>query len=393
MIMSPYLIMGFIISGMLYMFTSKDMITKNVGTPGITSIIKAALLGVPMPLCSCGVIPVATSMYKRGATKGSTLSFLISTPQTGVDSIFITWNQLGYQFAIIRPIVALITGIVGGFIGEKVAEKDYIANTKINHNHEKKRVFDGFKYAFITLPQDIINPLIKGILISALLAVLMPPNFFTDYSITGITAMVLIALSSIPIYVCATASVPIAMTLISKGLDPGAAFVFLMAGPATNAATIAVIMNALGKKMIYVYIIIIFISSLFFGTLINIFLDPQSITINHIHTESWIVELFSNISIILMLLITLYSITNQMITKNHKVTSTPALADLSLMIKGMTCNHCKQTATEAIEACNGVDKVEINLESGTAYIYGLSINQDQIIKSITDVGFSVSKVI
>ena len=115
--MSPYLIMGFIISGILYIYTSKELITKNVGNPGLMSIIKASILGVPMPLCSCGVIPVATSMHKRGATKGATLSFLISTPQTGVDSILLTLNQMGPQFAIIRPIIALITGIIGGFIG------------------------------------------------------------------------------------------------------------------------------------------------------------------------------------------------------------------------------------------------------------------------------------
>ena len=130
------------------------------------------------------------------------------------------------------------------------------------------------RYTFITLPQDIINPLIKGILISALIAVMVPDTFFTDYNLTGLTAMLVIALASIPVYVCATASIPVAMILISKGLDPGAAFVYLMAGPATNAATISVIMNALGKKMIYIYISVIFASSIFFGTLINFF-DKQ----------------------------------------------------------------------------------------------------------------------
>ena len=226
-----------------------------------------------MPLCSCGVIPVATSMYKRGATKGSTLSFLISTPQTGVDSIILTWYQMGPQFAIIRPIIALITGILGGFIGENFSDKEYQTTASISHEHQKKSLMDGLRYTFITLPQDIINPLIKGILISALISILVPDDFFGSYQLPGIIAMLLIGLTSIPVYVCATASVPIAVTLISKGLDPGAAFVFLMAGPATNAATISVIMNALGKKMIYIYICVIFVSAIFFGSLINIFLD------------------------------------------------------------------------------------------------------------------------
>ena len=114
---SPYLILGFLVSGFLFIFTSKEMVANNLGKPGFISVSKASLFGVPMPLCSCGVIPVATSMHKRGASKGATLSFLISTPQTGIDSILLTLNQMGLQFAIVRPIVALLTGVIGGLIG------------------------------------------------------------------------------------------------------------------------------------------------------------------------------------------------------------------------------------------------------------------------------------
>jgi len=392
-LMAPYLIMGFLISGLLYIFTSKEIIVKNVGKPGIMSILKASILGVPMPLCSCGVIPVATSMYKRGATKGSTLSFLISTPQTGVDSIILTWYQMGPQFAVIRPIIALITGIIGGIIGEKFADKDHQTTSKINHTHQRKNLIDGLKYTFITLPQDIINPLIKGILISALIAIIVPNDFFSSYQLTGLIAMLVIAFTSIPIYVCATASVPIAMTLISKGLDPGAAFVFLMAGPATNAATISVIMNSLGKKMIYIYISVIFASAIFFGSLINIFLDPNSIptTLNMDHSHNWFWGFFSDISLILMILITLYSMSNQFSKTSKQTTSNNQTADLSLIVKGMTCNHCKETATEAIDSCDGVDKIIIDLETGKTLVYGNSINEKQIIESINSVGFSVSK--
>lgn len=394
MMMAPYLIMGFLISGILYVFTSKEMITNNVGQPGLMSVLKASILGVPMPLCSCGVIPVATSMYKRGATKGATLSFLISTPQTGIDSIILTWSQMGPQFAIIRPIVALITGIIGGLIGESSAEKDYQTSNQVKHMHDKKGWLDGLKYTFITLPQDIINPLIKGILISGLISILVPSDFFISYKLTGILAMLVIALASIPIYVCATASVPIAMTLISKGLDPGAAFVFLMAGPATNAATISVILNSLGRKIIYVYIAIIFASSIFFGTLINIFLDPTTIpsSLNAGHSHNMIWSIFSDISLVLMILITLYSIVNRFPSKKNQIITNNKGENLSLVVKGMTCNHCKETATEAIQSCDGVEKLTIDLETGNTLIYGQSINEKQIIQSINSVGFSVSKL-
>jgi len=392
-LIAPYLVMGFLISGLLYVFTSKEMITNNVGKPGLLSVIKASILGVPMPLCSCGVIPVATSMYKRGATKGSTLSFLISTPQTGVDSIILTWYQMGPQFAIIRPIIALITGILGGFIGENFSDKEHQTTANISHEHQKKSLMDGLKYTFITLPQDIINPLIKGILISALISILVPDDFFSSYQLPGIIAMLLIGLTSIPVYVCATASVPIAVSLIGKGLDPGAAFVFLMAGPATNAATISVIMNALGKKMIYIYIGVIFVSAIFFGSLINVFLDPESIpdtSSNHSHSLMW--NMFSDVSVVLMILITIYAITSQIFSKTNKVKSKDQTADLTLIVKGMTCNHCKETATESIQSCDGVEKVMVDLDTGSALIYGKSIDETQIINSINSVGFSVSKL-
>ncbi len=394
---APYLVIGFLVSGLLYVFTSKEMITNNVGKPGFLSVVKASILGVPMPLCSCGVIPVATSMYKRGATKGATLSFLISTPQTGVDSIILTWYKMGPQFAIIRPIIALITGIIGGVLGEKYADKDHQTTTKVSHPHQKRTLMDGLRYTFITLPQDIINPLIKGILISALIAVMVPDTFFTDYNLTGLTAMLVIAVTSIPVYVCATASIPVAMILISKGLDPGAAFVYLMAGPATNAATISVIMNALGKKMIYIYISVIFASSIFFGTLINFF-DKQGYfkfpTLEGVgHSHNWFWTFFSEISVILMVVITLYSIINPILKPTkRKVSANEDDADLSLIVKGMTCNHCKETATEAIQSCEGVKKITIDLETGNTRIYGKSFDENKIIESINSVGFSVSKL-
>ena len=393
--MAPYLILGFIISGFLYIFTSKEMITRNIGTPGFMSVLKASILGVPVSLCSCGVIPVSTSMYKRGATKGATLSFLISTPQTGVDSILLTLNQMGPQFAIIRPIVALITGVIGGLFGDLVGDKDYQTKTNVNHDHQSKGFKDGLKYSFITLPQDIINPLIKGIIISGLISVLLPNDFFVSYNLTGVTAMLIIAFVSIPIYVCATASVPIAMILISKGLEPGAAFVFLMAGPATNAATISVIINSLGKKIVYVYVSVIFISSIIFGLLINIFLDPNSLPMNmpHDHSHNMLWSFFSDFSLYAMLIISGYTIFNQFSNKSKGQKFIPSqIGDLSLIVKGMTCNHCKETALDAIQTCNGVEKVTIDLESGQTQIIGKKINQDEIIESINSVGFSVSKL-
>ena len=389
---SPYLILGFLVSGFLFIFTSKEMVANNLGKPGFVSVSKASLFGVPMPLCSCGVIPVATSMHKRGASKGATLSFLISTPQTGIDSILLTLNQMGLQFAIIRPIVALLTGIIGGLLGEKLTQNEANEVIKQNQTDTKKTYVDGIKYAFITVPADIIKPLLKGIIISGLIAILIPNDFFASYNFTGLSAMVLVAVASVPIYVCATASVPVAMSLMAKGLEPGAAFVFLMAGPATNAATISVILNSLGKKIVISYVSVIFVSSILFGSLINIFLDPNTIPMNmdhHHHNHNLLWNIFSDLSVYTMLIIIFYYLFSKIKRRSNAMDNLNN--DNAYLITGMTCNHCKQTATEAIENCTGVEKVEIDLDSGKAYIQGSDINDDEIITSIKSVGFSIKK--
>ena len=385
--MAPYLMLGFLISGLLYIIISKETITSNLGKPGVLSIIKASIFGVPMPLCSCGVIPVAASLYKRGASKGATLSFLISTPQTGIDSILITYSMLGPLFAIIRPLIALFTGIIGGLCVEKIIHEDYTTNIQINHKHPQKTLWDGLTYAFITLPKDIAWPLLKGILLAGLITLIMPDNFFQNHGITGWSAMLLMAFISIPMYICATASVPIAAGLILSGLEPGAAFVFLMAGPATNIATISVITKTLGKKVIYIYISTIFICSIIFGFFINKYIIiHSSIMSHHMHHNNWM----HIITGLLLLIICLYAVFNTFIIKD----TTEELeykADLHLVVKGMTCNHCKETVMEAINSCDGIRDIKINLDSGETFIYGNKLNEQKIITSINEVGFSIGK--
>jgi len=386
--MSPFLMLGFLISGLLYIIISKETIANNLGKPGTLSVIKAAIFGVPMPLCSCGVIPVAASLYKRGASKGATLSFLISTPQTGVDSILITYGMLGPIFAIARPVIALITGVIGGLFTEQINSEDYTTSIKTNHKHPKKTLKDAIKYAFISLPQDIAGPLIKGILMAGLITLLIPDNFFQDYGITGWSAMILMAVLSIPMYICATASVPIAAGLISSGIEPGAAFVFLMAGPATNIATISVIINTLGKKIVYIYLSTIFTCSIIFGALINKFIIINLNSMNHqMNHNNWL----NILSGLLLLAVCIYAISSKFFIKDV-IENLKIKADLSFIVKGMTCNHCKETVTEAINTCDGIQDVTINLESGQTFIYGNNLNKQHIITSINNVGYSIGEI-
>ncbi|MHC4603069.1 MAG: permease, partial [Planctomycetota bacterium] len=210
----------------------------------------------------CGVIPVSMSLHKHGASKGSTVSFLLSTPQTGVDSIFVTLSLLGPLFAIFRPLAALVTGLVGGGLVDVFGQNREDENGEPKESSdescggEKKtsRVVKGLKYGFVTLPRDIGKALIVGLVIAAVISALVPEGYFADKLGPGVLQMVVMMFVGIPIYVCATASVPVAAALILAGLTPGAALVFLMTGPATNAASFVTIWKVLGKATASTYL-------------------------------------------------------------------------------------------------------------------------------------------
>lgn len=259
--MSPYLLLGFFVAGVLSVFVSQSLVERHLGGRGLWPLLKASLFGIPLPLCSCGVIPVSMSLHKHGASKGSTVAFLLSTPQTGMDSIFVTLSLLGPIFAIFRPFVALVTGLVGGTL------VDIFTNGREDEEHKPPKCSDeccsgektsrfvrGLKYGFVTLPRDIGKAMLVGLVIAAFISALVPENFFAEYLGTSIFAMVVMMFLGIPVYVCATASVPVAAALILKGLTPGAALVFLMTGPATNAASFVTIWKVLGKVTAITYL-------------------------------------------------------------------------------------------------------------------------------------------
>ena len=260
--MSPYLLFGFFMAGLLSVLVSKQLVEKHLGGRGFWPVIKASLFGVPLPLCSCSVIPVTMSLRKHGASRGAAVSFLLSTPQTGVDSIFVTYALLGPVFAIFRPVAAFITGIVGGVMvnlfGDSLENNSQQPQNCTDEccscEHKTNPVMRIFKYGFITLPRDIGRAMLLGLVVAAFISALVPDGFFADKLGTGIFPMFVMMLLGIPMYVCATASVPIAAALMIKGLSPGAALVFLMTGPATNAASIVLIWKIMGRATALTYL-------------------------------------------------------------------------------------------------------------------------------------------
>lgn len=276
--MSPYLLFGFFVAGILSVLVSQRLVERHLGGRGLWPILKASLFGVPLPLCSCGVIPVSMSLHKHGASKGSTIAFLLSTPQTGMDSIFVTLSLLGPVFAIFRPLAALITGIIGGTFVDIFSRRREDENQPPKECSDEccssgktSRIVRGLKYGFVTLPQDIGKAMLIGLVVAAFISALVPDGFFAEKLGTGIFPLVAMMFLGIPVYVCATASVPVAAALIMKGLTPGAALVFLMTGPATNAASFVIIWKVLGKATSVIYLATVAGCSLLSGMLLDYF--------------------------------------------------------------------------------------------------------------------------
>ncbi|NQU39628.1 MAG: permease [Lentisphaerae bacterium] len=278
--MAPYLLFGFFIAGMLSMFISPRLVEDHLGGRGVWPIMKASLFGIPLPLCSCSVIPVAASLRRHGAGHGATSAFLISTPQTGVDSILATVSLLGPVFAIFRTLCAFVSGVVGGGIVDLISPeterpKEGPEAECCGGEAEGSRFRRAMQHGFGTLVNDVSGPLLLGLVVAGLISAFVPERFFTDYIGTGLPAMLLMLAMGIPIYVCATASIPIAAAMILKGVSPGAALVFLMTGPATNAAAITTIWRMFGARAGVAFLLSVGLTALGSGLLMDIWVPAD----------------------------------------------------------------------------------------------------------------------
>ncbi len=388
--MSPYLLLGFLIAGILNVVVTKKLVTRYLGKRGIWSSVKAAILGVPLPLCSCGVIPTGISFRKNGASAGATNSFLISTPQTGVDSMLITYSMMNIYWAILRPIAAFVTGIAGGIITDKLVKDDSITAQTVEQFEPSiapdsifKRIF---RYAFIDLLSDISRQLLLGIVLAVLFMLLIPPNLFTEYLHSPLLNMVIILVISVPLYVCATGSVPIAASFLLVGMSPGAVLVFLMAGPATNAATITVLWRSIGKKATLIYLATIIVGSMAFGMVIDygiidtqLFVNVPALNQPHVHGTDWVAVLSSILLIALLIFVESKKIFYKPI-KNKQMNNL-------YTVEGMTCNHCKSSVEKNVQKLEGVTLVVADPNNNEVLIEGNNLNQAEIESTINELGF------
>ncbi len=281
--MAPYLLLGFFVAGLLHVFVPNGFYRRYLAGNDFRSVGFAALLGIPLPLCSCGVIPTAMSMRREGASRASTVSFLIATPQTGVDSILATAALLGVPFAVMRPLAALATALLGGMLlvflnrGEAVASVPVSGASCVSRPKASfgAKCVEALRYGFVDMMQDIGRWLLIGLLLAGLITILVPEDFFARLQSVPMLNMLLVLLISIPMYFCATGSIPVAAALMLKGLSPGAALVLLMAGPAANLASITVIGKVLGKKSMVAYLVSLIVGAFTFGLLIDYVLPTE----------------------------------------------------------------------------------------------------------------------
>ena len=396
--MSPYLLLGFLIAGVLHVFVPKRFYAKYLSRDNKLSVLWAALLGVPLPLCSCGVIPTAVGLKNEGASKGAVASFLIATPQTGIDSILATFSLMGLGFAIVRPVAALVTGICGGFLVNRFVKTDEggqvsEASCKVEVGNRLWRVL---KYAYFDMIQDIGLRLVIGLLVAALINVAVPDEFFLSFGSQPLLQMLVILVVAVPMYICSTGSIPVAAALLMKGLSPGAALVMLMAGPAVNIASILVVKKSMGSRFTWIYLLTIVGFSILFGLLINAFgISVVGMTEScgmHgacCHEEAAAPSVFKIVCSSLLVLFIIIALGMKFFDK-FKKQKTEA-GTVVYTVEGMHCNHCKAAVEQSVGKLKGVETCEATPAANTLVVTGTASEND-IRKAVERAGFEFKGV-
>lgn len=318
---SPYIMLGFIVAGIIHIFVSEETIVKYLRKGRFRSVFLAALFGVPLPMCSCGVLPTAAALHKKGANRGATVAFLISTPESGVDSMALTYALIDLPMTLIRPIAAFITGITAGILEnlfgyrEEVGEEGgpekschcaHCAEPEVAKENILGRIRSGLRFAFVVLLGDIAGWFIVGLIAAGIITHLFPQSLVERYLGGGIYSMLGVLAISVPLYICASASTPVAAALILKGMSPGTALVFLLTGPATNIASFTVISGFLGKRAAAIYLGTIVVCSILLGLGVDVFysyfaIQPTALTHHDHGGASQILNVVASIALLALM--------------------------------------------------------------------------------------------
>ena len=395
--LAPWLLAGALVAGILHVLLPAGFLHRHLGRRGLGSVLKATLLGVPMPLCSCSVIPTAIGIKKDGASDGAAVAFLISTPQTGVDSIFVSASFLGLPFAIFKVFSAFVTGMLGGVLVNAAETNDAAPPPAPATNPAGaaptpgQRAIEIFRFAYGELLRMIWVWVVVGVLVSAAISSFVPADKLGDTVLaSGIVAMLLMLVISLPLYVCATSSVPIAAALVQAGLPTGAALVFLMAGPASNVATVGAVYRAFGKRVTAIYLAVIMGGSVLFGYLFDSVLGGGSgPAAMHHHAQSGPLTVAA--VVILLLLLVYYAGTDlwRAATRRAQTKAAANAPSIALQVSGMTCSGCVGKLRGELSKEDGVASVEIDLETGRVEVFGQDLDEAALRVGVKRAGLKV----
>lgn len=374
------------------MFVPKRFYARYLSRDNKLSVLWAALLGVPLPLCSCGVIPTAVGLKNDGASKGAVASFLIATPQTGIDSILATFSLMGLGFAVTRPVAALVTGICGGILVNRLVKKDPAemnAGQCAVTSEKGNRLWRVLRYAYFDMIQDIGLRLTIGLLIAALIQVAVPDEFFLTFGSQPLLQMLIILVVAVPMYICSTGSIPVAAALMMKGLSPGAALVMLMAGPAVNIASILVVRKSMGSRFTWIYLLTIVGFSILFGLLVNAIgigadIMPACGEVTCCPSETTTPDVFHTICSVLLVLFIIIALSMKFLSKFKKKEAVEGTVIYT--VEGMHCNHCKAACEQSVGKVKGVVSCEATPTANTLVVSG-SASDDDIRKAVEQAGF------
>lgn len=392
--LSVWLFVGAVVSVFMYKYLPENFIRGKL--QGYNGVFRSVLLGVPLPLCSCGVIPAGISLKKNGASSGSAVGFLISTPQTGVDSILVSSAFLGWPFALFKVFAAVVMGVLGGSLVEVLEDPTEEEQFHAKTEKKSKTWKDAFEHG-IQLIRGIWKWLIVGIALSAILDVWVPDELLMALGSGFVASLTALAIS-VPLYVCATASVPIAASLVAGGFPPAAALVFLVAGPATNVATIGAILSTFGKRTTVIYVGTVVLGSLILGSLFSFVVPVTQVSSTHMH-HAWWMEL-SAVALVGMLLYFAYEEFIQMQQLRHlkKIQGDADLEDVDrntghakvhqLQLQGIHCGSCVAKITKELNHRFSLNEVSVDKESEMLHFTG-QVDLGDVTSTIRELGFGV----
>ena len=327
------------------------------------------------PAAMCGVIPTAIGLRNEKASKGAIASFLIATPQTGIDSILATFSLMGLGFAIIRPTAALITGVCGGLLVNRLVHEDNIVDIDNCSCQVEKgnRIWRVLKYAYYDMLRDIGLRLLIGLIVAALIQVAVPDEFFLSFGSQPLLQMLVILVIAVPMYICSTGSIPVAAALMMKGLSPGAALVMLMAGPAVNLASILVVHKSMGRRFTSIYLMTIVGFAVLFGLLLNA-------------STSALPSPFKIICATVLTLLIVFALMMKFFSKFIAQKSLDP--DVTVFrVEDMHCSHCEAAVVRAVEKVPGVEKAKASASANTLTIKG-SATEEAIRAAVEGIGYT-----